>query len=148
MFALIPKRHRGGVNFPVTGPHEEFKTLYDRFFNSWPALFEGYTEPVPFWGLELKDAEKEMVVRAELPGFEPEEMEVEFRENGLMIRAAKKHEMEEKEAHEFARYRYERFVELPVPIMPEKAEAFYRNGVLEVHLPKAAEATIRRIPVK
>jgi len=88
-------------------------------------------------------------VRAEVPGFEPADFEVELRNNRLMIKAAKTHEEEKKEkGYEFAERRYERFVELPVEVEPAKVEATYRNGVLEVHLPKPAEATPRRIEVK
>jgi len=153
MFGLIPHREREKVGYPMTELHDEFKALYDRIFGGWPVLFEPYAAPERFWGLELKEAEKEVVVRAELPGFEPAEVEVELRENRLAIRAEKKPKAEEKKPEEekkpteFARYRYERFVELPVAVVPEKAEACFRNGVLEVHLPKADEEAIRRIPV-
>jgi HSP20 family protein len=127
----------------------EFKPLFERFFNGWPLMFEPHVEPERFWNLELFDAEKEMVVRAEVPGFEAADFEVELRNNRLMITAAKKHETEEKEkGYEYAERRYERFVELPIDIDPAKVEATYRNGVLEVHLPKPEEAAGHRIPVK
>jgi HSP20 family protein len=148
MFGLLPHREREKVGYPMTELHDKFKVLYDRIFGGWPVLFEPYVAPERFWGLEMKEAEKEVVVRAELPGFEPAEVEVELRDNRLAIRAEKKPKVEEKKPPEFARYRYERFVELPIAVVPEKAEACYRNGVLEVHLPKTKEAAIRRIPVK
>ena len=50
--------------------------------------------------------------------------------------------------YEYAERRYERFVELPVEIEPTKVEATYRNGVLEVRLPKTEEAKGLRVPVK
>jgi HSP20 family protein len=154
MFGLIPTRERKKVGYPLTELHDEFKALYDRVFGGWPVLFEPYMAPERFWGLEMKETEKEVVVRAELPGFEPAEVEVEMRETRLSIRAEKKPKevekkpKEEKKPTELARFCYERFVELPVAVVPEKAEACYRNGVLEVHLPKTEEEPIRRIPVK
>ena len=130
---------------------EEFKALYDRFFRGWPMLLEPEPEVERFWKLEVKDAEKEMIVRAEIPGFEPAEVEVELRNNLLVIKAEKKPEVKEKEEEKDFVYearRYERFVELPVEVEPAKAEAAYRNGVLEIRLPKKEEAKALHIPVK
>jgi HSP20 family protein len=126
---------------------DEFKALYDRFFNEWPMLFEPRLEPERFWDLDVKDAEKEVIVRAEVPGFEATEIELELRNNWLYIKAEKKFEVKEK-AREYAERHYERFVELPAAVDPKKVEAMYRNGVLEVHLPKTEEAKALRIPVK
>jgi len=147
MFRLAPWRER--VNPPVPRLGNEFKPLFERLFSGWPMMFEPHLEPERFWNLEVFDAEKEMVVRAEVPGFEAADFEVELRNNRLLITAAKKHETEAKEkGYEFAERRYERFVELPVEIDPAKVAATYRNGVLEVHLPRAEEAKGRHIEVK
>jgi HSP20 family protein len=148
MFGLTPWKEREKVSHPMSALRDEFKALYDRFFGGWPTVFAGYPEVPRFWGLEVNETEQEVVVRAELPGFAAEEVEVELREGALMIRAEKKPKEVEKEPHEFAEYRYERLIELPAAVAPEKAEAQYRNGVLEVHLPKTEEARTRRIPVK
>jgi HSP20 family protein len=149
MFGLMPRKEKGKVGYPMADLREEFKALYDRFFGGWPLLFAPpYEGPGGMGGLEVKDADKEVLVRAEMPGFEPEEIEIEWLEGRLMIRAGKEPEADKKPP-EHACYRYERFVELPVvAVAPEKAEAIYRNGVLEVHLPKAQEALPRRIPIK
>jgi len=118
-------------------------------FRGMPAMFEAFTEPNYFRDLEVKETEKEVVVRAEVPGFEAAELEVELRNNCLHIRAEKKPEAENKEKdYEYTERRYERYVELPVETDPAKVEAMYRNGVLEVRLPKAETPFARRIPVK
>jgi HSP20 family protein len=149
MFALKPWRENELVGYPVPRLRNEFKTLYDRLFGGLPALFEPFVEPKNFWGLEVKEAEKEFVVRAEVPGFEPNELDVELRNNRLFIKAEKKHEMGEKETgFAYTERCYERFVELPVEMDPAKVEATYRNGVLEIHLPKTETAATRHIPVK
>jgi HSP20 family protein len=147
MFGLIPRKETELVGYPLPRLRDEFKTLYDRFFGGWPMLFEAPMELEPFWNLELKDAEKELVVWAEVPGFETAELVVELRNNRLFIKAEKKHEEKEKGC-EYAERRYERMVELPVEIDPTKVTATYRSGVLEVHLPKTEEAKGLRIPVK
>ena len=96
----------------------------------------------------LEETEKEVVVRAEMPGFEPEEIEVLVRGDELLLRAAKKVPAEKKEAAEKPWRRLERVLTLPPHTNPEKVEALYHNGVLEVHLPKTEEALPKRVPVK
>jgi HSP20 family protein len=147
MFGLVPRKERD-KGYPMISFRDEFKPLFDRFFGNWPLMFEPYTEPEFTWGLDMKEEEKEVIVHAELPGFEPAELEIELRDNRLLIRAEKKPAAEEKKPHEFGRYRYERYVELPVPVTPEKVEAKYRNGVLEVHLPKSEVIAAKKIAVK
>jgi len=99
------------------------------------------------WGLEMEELENEVVVRAEVPGFEMNEIEVTLRDNILTIRAEHK-EAKEEGAAEPRRERMERSVTLPAGIEPEQITATYRNGVLEVHVPRAAAAMPRRIEVK
>jgi HSP20 family protein len=149
MFSLIPRREKEKFGYPMARPREEFKTLYDRFFTEWPMLFEPLVEPERFWNLEMKETEKEVLVRAEVPGFEPADLDVELRNNLLIVKAEKKHETAKKDkGFEYAERRYERIVEVPAGIAPAKVEATYRNGVLEVHLPKTEEAKGLHIPVK
>jgi HSP20 family protein len=144
MFALTPLRENG---LPMPRLLDEFKALHDRLFNGWPMLFEPNLERRRFWDLEVKDTEKAVVVRAEIPGFEPADLNVELFPNLLIIKAEKKCATEKKDA-EYAELLYERVVELPEAIDPAKVEAAYRNGVLEVRLPKTEAAKGLRIPVK
>ena len=148
MFLMTPwRKETAWENYPPARLREEFKTLFDRFFGGWPIPLE--TEAERFWKLELEETEKEVMVRAEAPGFEAEEFTVEVRGEALMLKAEHKHEKKEKEkSYEYAERKYERYVTLPAPVAPEKVEAFYRNGVLEVRLPKTEEAKAHRIPVK
>jgi HSP20 family protein len=147
MFGVIPRPEKAKVGYPMPRWEEEFKTLFNRVFNGWPLLFAPYLEPEPFWGWEVKDAEKEVIVRAEVPGFEATDLIVEFVNHRLIIKAEKKPEGKEK-GSAYAERCYERCVEVPVAIDPAKVEATYRNGVLEVHLPKMEEAKGIRIPIK
>jgi len=98
-------------------------------------------------GLDLEEMENEVVVRAEVPGFEPNELELMLRDNTLTIRAEHREPVEGKAA-ERRHARLERTVTLPAGVEPDKIEARYRNGVLEVHVPRAPEAKPRRIEVK
>jgi HSP20 family protein len=124
----------------------EFETLLNRFL-TWPML------EMPEWtvprGLTTEERVKEFVVRVELPGFAPEEVRVEMLENRLTVEAEHPVPTEGAEARpEGEHWHVRRIVTLPPGIDPERIEAVYRNGVLEVRLPRTPEATARRIEVK
>jgi HSP20 family protein len=147
MFLLTPwRKETAWENYPPARLHEEFKTLFDRFFGG-PIPFAPERERI--WNLEMEETEKEVMVRAEAPGFEAEEFHVEVRGDALMLKAEHKHEKKENEKeYEYAERKYERYVTLPAPVAMEKVEAVYRNGVLEVRLPKTEEAKAFRVTVK
>ncbi len=148
MFGLVPTRNRG-VAIPTSRMADDFKMLQDYFFNSWPMLFEPIADRKQFWQVDLKETDKEMVVRAEIPGFEPADLDVELWNNLLVIKADTKHEVTGKDkGFEFEERHYERAITLPNEVDPAKIEATYRNGVLAVHLPKAESAKGHRVPVK
>jgi HSP20 family protein len=151
MFALKPWMRETALlpraEMPFGWMPEEFGKLFNRFFTTWPVM---ETPEWPFrWGLTAEEKEKEVVVRIELPGFEPGEVKVEVRPEELTIEAEHKEpskKAEEKTEREYAHVK--RVMTLPVGIEPEKAEALYRNGVLEVRIPRKPEAVGRRIEVK
>jgi len=154
MFALMPWRKTAllpRTEAPFRWMPEEFEKLFTRFMTTWPVM------ETPEWeypyGLTLEEKEKEVVVRAELPGFEPEEVKVELVGELLKVEAEHKEPAEEKEEKkekkvERAYAHVKRVITLPPELELEKAEAVYRNGVLEVHLPRKPEVVGRRIEVK
>ena len=88
-------------------------------------------------------------VKAEAPGFEAEDLEVSVSGNLLTIKADKKRETTEKKGDgSFEERHLERVVTLPAGADPDKVEAKYHNGILEVHLAKTEDAKRKRIPVK
>jgi len=147
MFGLVPWRERAKAENPLMNPRHEFKALFDRFFPGLPVPFETFLERERLWGLEMEETEKEVVVRAEVPGFEPTELEVNVRGDELLLRAEKKIEAKEKVPAHTER-RYERLLTLPAETDPEKVEAIYHNGVLEIHLPKVPAELAKRVPIK
>lgn len=154
MFALKPMTKRTMVPLPSETAFrwlpEEFETLFNRFFAPFPVV--ELPEWPERWGLTTEEKEKEIVVRAELPGFTPEELKVEVTGERLMVEAEHKEPAEKKEEKaektERAYVHVKRELTLPPGVEPEKAEATYRNGVLEVHVPRKAEAVGRRLEVK
>jgi HSP20 family protein len=162
MFGLMPRsreRALGRLETPFRLLREEWLPVFERFFGAWPITpMEPWEWPRPT-GLTMTETEKEVVVRAELPGFGPPEVEVVLHGDVLTIEATHGKEVpaaEAKEAEgkkeeprpEYGYAHVRRSVTLPAGVDLEKVEAVYRNGVLEVRVPKAPEAIGRRIDVK
>jgi HSP20 family protein len=121
--------------------------LFDRFFGPWVPLMEGPGEEVAV-GLKVVEREKEILVRVEVPGFEPAEMVVEVTGNVLTIHGEPKEKEENRESLERPYRRMVRSIVLPPGIETERVEAHCKNGLMEVVLPRKPEAVTRRIEVK
>jgi len=152
MFALVPRRKRETALLPRVetpfGWFPEFEGLFNRLFTPLPME---ETAEWPFrWGLTMEEEEKELVVKAELPGFAPEEVKVELTGERLTIEAEHKAKepAEKGEAKAKEEAYAKRELTLPPDVELEKAEAVFRNGVLEVHFPRKPEKVGRRLEVK
>jgi len=158
MFALMPwrKTERNGgrelvptLDYPF-GNFREMNELFDRFFRGWPMPLENEW-PKENWGLNVEETEKEFLVHAEVPGFEAKEIEVNVMGDRLTLRAEHKEEAtekKEKNGYHYAERRFERAFMLPANTDPTKIEAAYKNGIIELHVPKTEAAKPRRIEVK
>jgi len=144
MFALMPWTRRSGL-LPRVDIPDDFGTLVNRLFAPWPA-FEALE--ADRWNVTTEENDKEFMIRYELPGFEPAEVKVELIGDRLTVEA--EHKTEEKtegsNGRTFAHVK--RTITVPPGVELDKMEAIYRNGVLEVHVPRAPEAVGRRIEVK
>jgi HSP20 family protein len=134
---------RRGRHDPLDLFRREMDSLFDRFFGSnW--LAPSGESSQRFWDFDVREQDKEIIVRAELPGFEEKEVNVELANDVLTIRAEKEQKSEEHEEYRS----YYRSITLPPGTTPEKAQATYRNGVLELHLPKTEGSQAKRIPIR
>lgn len=144
---LIPRKSaRGGDvgirerdRLPAMQLRDEFDALWDRFLDESRHLSTR---------VDFDDNENEFVLRAELPGYDPDELDVKVSGNVLTVRAEHK---EEKKEGEGSYRRHDSFYEsftLPQGVLTDKTDASYRSGVLEVHLPKSEECQAKRIAVK
>src|SRR5262245_38888616 len=125
----------------------EFDRMFERFFSAWPAAWDKSTEGWR-WDLDVLDKENEVVVRAEAPGFEPEDFDVQVQGGQLVLRAGKKTEIKKDGGEEWSQRECDESVALPASIDKDKVEATYRNGVLTVTLPKAPECEGHRVMVR
>jgi HSP20 family protein len=120
------------------------RTLFDRLWRGWLGQFEQEFEPVRLWDFDVQENDQEIVVRAEMPGFEENELDVQLSNNVLTIKA----ETETKGDRQEEYRSFYRSVTLPSGVNAEKVQATYRNGVLELHVPRTEEARPRRIQIQ
>lgn len=127
---------------------DEFHRLFQQFVPSWPVAWEGGRREG--WGLDVREDDQTLTIRAEAPGFEASEFDVEVRDNQLMMCACHKTEnMEESSGtSQWESREFHHSLLLPSGIDTEKVDAEYHNGILSVKFPKTAEAKGRHIPVK
>jgi HSP20 family protein len=122
--------------------------MLDRFWEGELPLFEGGYYPP----LELTDTDESVVVKAELPGLKPEDIELSV-EGSVLTMSGEKRESSEKTDgnyhHSERRYgSFRRAVTLPSEIDTEKVTTEFENGVLTIRLPKVEESRRKRIKVK
>jgi len=152
--ASVPQRREApnGAGFePVRRLRDEFDRMFDQFFRGWPAPWTGGVMGRDwYWGLDVQDAENSLSVRAEAPGFEPGDFDIQVRGDQLILRAAHKTEAgEQDQGHrEWSQQEFFRSITLPAEIDADKVTAQYRNGVLTLSLPKAESSKARRISVQ
>lgn len=106
------------------------------------------------WSLlaaDVIESANEVVVKLEVPGLEPEAIDVHVEDDMLVVRGEKRVQRESKEGRyhvlECAYGAFERAVSLPAPVDETGAAARYRHGVLQVTLPKRAAQRSGRIDV-
>lgn len=106
------------------------------------------------WGLALDVLEEEdaYIVKANIPGINPEDLEITFNNGTLTVRGEVKNESETEKGHYHIRERrygsFARSINLPNSIKSDDISAQYENGTLKLVLPKTEEVKPRRIPVR
>jgi len=124
-----------------------------RFRPWWPERWfrtDGLLTDMP--ALDVYEDMDDLVVKAELPGMEKDNVEVNLTDHTLTIRGEKKKEDEVKEEKYFRSERsygsFVRTLQLPADVQADKVKASFKNGVLEVRLPTTEEAKTKEIKVK
>ena len=124
----------------------------------WDAFFEGRPvrrfDEMKGWlpSLDVSETKNDIVVKAELPGMDPKDIDISLSDGSLVLKGEKKHEKEEKEEnYHFVERSYGSFVRsvhLPAEVKHDKISASYKNGVLKVVLPKSEESKKKEIKIK
>jgi len=102
--------------------------------------------------VDVEEQPDRYTLHLELPGLKLEDIKITLEDNTLVIRGEKTRTEEQKNAtyHRLERVygTFERSFSLTHAVKSDKIEATYRDGVLEVSVPKAEEAKAREIPIK
>lgn len=149
------------VSGRVMSPFEEMERMVEGMFGrGWMSPFRfGFPAAGELHGLEQRlprvdvvERDNELLVRAEVPGVDKKDLEVSASGDTITIRGSTRREAtEEKEDYyrrEISRGSFVRTVALPCEVDDEKAKASFKDGVLELVLPKSARARRRSIKVE
>lgn len=102
--------------------------------------------------VDIYEEKDDIVVKAELPGMDKDDIEVNISDSELTLKGEKKKEEKIEEENYYRSERsygaFVRSVELPTDVQADKITASFKNGVLEVRLPKTQEAKAKEIKVK
>lgn len=148
-FDMVPVHRRSGGGSPLGILQEEINQLFDDLFgepsagNRTPSYFPA--EKIWNPALDVIEQEKGYKLRAEFPGMEASDLQVECAEGYLTLKGEKKAHTEEKGDHYMRRETsfgsFRRTVQLPEIADMDKAQASFKNGVLTLEIPKKAEVT-------
>jgi HSP20 family protein len=102
--------------------------------------------------LDVSETKNEIVVKAEIPGIDPKDMDISLTDGVLTIKGEKKQEKEERDENyhliERSYGTFARSVRLPKEVTNDKIGATYKNGLLTVTLPKSEETRKKEIKIK
>ena len=154
---LIPWRSKRSEDkaelVPIARFREELDRLFDSFFREGRDSFDRLLAPLGGWGpaVDITEDDKTITVKAEVPGVEPDDIDLRVTGDLLTISGQKNQEHEESRGgyrHVERRFgSFERAVRLPGEVDPDKVEAAYRNGVLTVKMNRAPGSLRKRITV-
>ena len=141
-------KHRSGYHLPNL--YNEFDQLFDQYrSHDWAHLFHApeAVQPVPsiftegrLPKIDIIDRDKDIMVRAELPGVEKKDLGISMTDNSVTIKASSSFQnKEEKENYyrcEISQEQFIRAIRLPADVNVEQVTTSFKDGVLELTAPK------------
>jgi HSP20 family protein len=137
----------------------DFESLFDNFMSrNWLRPFRWEMPTLRGMGdlrmpkVDVVERDGEIVVRAELPGFEKKDLDVSLTDRTITIKASTRKETKEEKGdyhrQEISTGQVSRTVTLPAEVDGQKASAEFKDGMLEITIPKTAAARGVRVDVK
>ena len=132
-------------------PSERFGNLFENFFQPTTWFEENVSEDlIP--AIDVKERDNDYVIHAELPGVKKEDINVTMEDGVLTISAETRSESEEKEGEQVVRQerrygKYTRSMRLGTQIDDQNIKAGYKDGILELTLPKNEAVKPKKITV-
>jgi len=150
MFDILPWTRN--KNNQANESRRQFDTMYDRFFE--PDFMPATSVfGKGKWGpnLDISEGRKDITVKAEIPGIEAKDFDISINGRRLNIRGEKKQEETEEEETYYRVERsygyFNRTIELPSEVDPNKVDASYKKGILKIKLRKTKSSETKRIKV-
>ncbi|MFO7963119.1 MAG: Hsp20/alpha crystallin family protein [Desulfobacterales bacterium] len=123
--------------------------MFDRFLGEM-APAERAWEWTP--SVDVSETDGNVQIKAELPGMEAKDIDVNVSGDVLTLRGEKKQEEEQKGERYYCRERFsgsfERSFRLPTGVQSDKVDAEFKNGVLNINIPKTEESKQKKIEIK
>lgn len=126
---------------------QEFDNLWSKFFTEVPAQWAAERADGR-WAFDVEDQPEAYVIKAEAPGFEPKDFSIDLRGNQLVLQAKHSEKKKEKGQESFTASEFYHAMTIPQYVDTDQIGATYKQGILEVSLPKTDEGKGRKIPVK
>jgi HSP20 family protein len=129
---------------------DEVNRLFDNFFTRESPRGDMIAVFTPM--VDIEETPEEFLIRADLPGVAQKDVKVSLMGDTLTLRGERRQESPAKDAghHRYERVfgSFERSFSLGKPVRNDQVKAQYRDGVLEIRVPKAEEARVREIQVQ
>lgn len=139
-------------------PIERMDEMFDEFFrrplgrpllSRFPRIME---EIAPSPSVDIFEDKDDIVLKTELPGMTKDDIEINLSEDMITLSGEKKQEekIEKKNyyRHECSYGSFKRSFKLPAEVQSDKAKASFKNGILEVRIPKTEEAKKKAVKIK
>jgi len=127
---------------------DAFRRQMDRLFDE----MTGDRALTPQWGqlpIELNDAGDNLELKAQVPGINPDDLDVTVNRDSVTISGEYRYEDNGQNSYgsEFQYGKFSRTIGLPVGIQQDNVEADYTNGILTLHLPKVEQAANQKVKI-
>lgn len=135
----------------VMGIQDRMNRLFEELLTRGRGREEGLEAGAWMPAVDIYETDDDIVVKAELPGVEKDQIGVEVKGGVLTLRGERKHEKDVKEENYHRIERgygaFLRSFTLPTSVEEDKVSAKLTGGVLEIHLPKKAEAKPKQVKI-
>ena len=142
-------------------PFEEMEKVFDNYFSrGWFHPFHmempSFTKMKAFEGktpsVDVIDRDNDVIVKAELPGVDKKDLDISVTKNTVTIKGTTSHEEKEEKGDfyrcEISRGSYSRTLSLPADVDEDKTKAKFKDGILELTLPKLKKSKRHTVKVE
>jgi HSP20 family protein len=133
-------------------PFREMTNFEDQFNRLWRGVADGKRQESWLPAVDVFDTKEAVVLKAELAGMKPDDIQIEVEDNVLTIKGERRfaEKVEEDRYYRIERRfgSFQRSLALPQGVKADDIQASYEDGILEVRVPKAEEEQPRKITVR